>query len=99
MLRRGRGKAVYFSFSSIRYLLTFSREINTSLQDTTAVSMCCYLNAVFTNGVVHKLLVCKGESMQALLNHMVSVNVLDQRNHIGGKRFNCLFDLVVGVMD
>lgn len=99
MLRRGRGKAVYVSFSSIPYLLTFSREINTSLQDTTAVSMCCYLYAVFANGVIHKLLVCKGESMQALLNHMVSVNVLDQRNHIGGKRFNCLFDLVVGAMD
>lgn len=81
-------------FSFQVYLLIFSREINASLQDTTAVSMCGYFNAVFADSVIHKLLVGKGESMQTLLNDMVAIDVLDQSHHVWRQSLNGLLNLL-----
>lgn len=62
--------------------------INASLQDTASMAVSSNLNTVSADGVVDELVVLRSKAVQALLDDMVTVEVLDQRDHAGVERNN-----------
>lgn len=56
--------------------------VNASLQNTTSVSVRSDLNAVRGNGIVDELVIFRDQPVQALLNDVVAVQVLDQADDV-----------------
>lgn len=57
--------------------------INASLKYAATVSMGCHFNTIFTHSIKDELILLTAESVQTLLNHVISVQVLDQSDGVG----------------
>lgn len=68
--------------------------IDTPLQDATTVTVSSDLDAVSSNGVVNELIVLWNETVQALLNDVVAVEVLDQADDVETESKNNRTNLV-----
>jgi hypothetical protein len=65
------------------YLLSRRGIVDTPLKDATTMFMSGYLDTLVTDGVVDELPMFCRESMQTLLNDMVSIQILDEWHHRG----------------
>jgi stalled ribosome alternative rescue factor ArfA len=67
--------------------------VDAPLEDAASVSVGGDLDAVSGDGVVDELVVVRDEPVQALLDDVVSVEVLDERDDVGGERHDDGVDL------
>ena len=67
--------------------------VDASLEDAAPVSVGGDLDTVRGDGVVDELVVLGYESVQALLDHVVSVQVLDERDNVGRQSSDDRVDL------
>mmetsp|Transcript_9391 Transcript_9391/g.34835 ORF Transcript_9391/g.34835 Transcript_9391/m.34835 type:complete len:211 (-) Transcript_9391:2052-2684(-) len=74
--------------------LLWSSIINTSLQHTATVLVRGNLHTSTSNCVVNELLVLGTQFLQASLNHMVSIQILDERNNVAFQGACHQFDLL-----
>lgn len=75
--------------------LIFGRMINAALQHATTVTMGGNLDAVLSDSIVDELVIFWSELVEALLNDMVTIEVLDQSHHMKAKRENDRIDLSI----
>ena len=68
--------------------------IDASLHDTTAMSVTSYLGAVATDSIVDELIIVTGQSVQASLNDVIAIQVLDQHHTAFVQSFSGEFDLL-----
>jgi hypothetical protein len=68
--------------------------IDTSLEDAATMTVCSDLNTVGGHSVVDKLVILGNETVQTLLNHVVSIQVLDQGDYVQAQRENDASNLV-----
>jgi hypothetical protein len=78
------------------YLLRIDGMINAALEHTAAVTMSCDFNAVFADDVIDELIVFSREAMQAFLDDVVSIQVLDEGHHFGPQCIGHSLDLMAG---
>lgn len=72
-------------------LLSSSGMVDTTLENAAAMAMGANSQSVLASGIIHKLSIFWTELCQALLNDMVAVEVLDERDDIVTKSGdNCL---------
>ena len=57
--------------------------VNASLKDAASVSVGRDLDAMSSDGVVDELVVLGDETVEALLDDVVSVEILDERDDVG----------------
>ena len=60
------------------YLLILRSMIDTTLHDATTMSVCSNLDAMFSNGIIDELVVARRETVEAALDDVVAVEVLDE---------------------
>jgi hypothetical protein len=56
--------------------------VNAALQHATAMAMSGDLYAILTNRIINNLIIAWGHFVQALLDDMVAVQVLDEGNNV-----------------
>jgi hypothetical protein len=70
--------------------------VDAPLQDTASVAVSSNLDTVSTDRVVDELVILRGKTVQALLNDMVAIEVLDQCDDTGVQRNNDNCNLLRG---
>jgi hypothetical protein len=56
--------------------------VNTTLKDTAPVTMSGNLDAVSSDSIIYELIVFRDKPVQALLNNVIAIEILDQRNNV-----------------
>jgi len=69
--------------------------VDTSLKDAASVSVGGDLDAVSRDGVVDELVILGNETVEALLDNVVSVEILDERHDVGGESHDDGVDLAM----
>jgi hypothetical protein len=68
---------------STTYLLVLGGMINASLHHTTAMTVSGNFDAILSNSIVDKLIVTGRQSIEASLNHMVAIEILNEFDNTG----------------
>ena len=88
------GKGVRGNLCNKMSLLLTRSVIDAALKNTAAVAVCTHDDAVSTDSIEDELCFLRGEVVQALLNDVVAVQVLDKGHNLVAKGVNDHVDLV-----
>ena len=88
------GESVIRDLANELQLLRNRSVVNASLKHAASMAVGGHLDTVGANGVVDELVVLRGEAVEALLDDMIAVQVLDQSHHAGVQGHNNNRDLL-----
>ena len=77
--------------------LSLRSVVDATLEDTASVTVSSDFNTVRGDGVVDKLVILRGKLVQAFLNDMIAVEVLEENHDVQAKGKDDRVDLERGV--